>query len=312
MRSEAELKEMLGALSPAETQALRESITAEGVREPIVLWSRWTCPDCGEVVAPRNTGDEWVCANCGHVLTEQEYEDAEIGGVLVDGYNRFGLAVELDIDFPVRFVTFADREEAKAWIARNQLGRRNIGADKAAYCRGILYNESKQEHGGARASGQNVHLKTGETIAEQFGVNEKTVRRDGQFAEAVDALEEIAPGTRAKALNGEIPKQRVVEAGRAAKAGNAQAACAALSREEVDRRAAAAGKKAEEVVKEQINDNMPAPAIIHASRLLESCGGLRAAIEELLICVPAEAALAEITAAIKLLRDKSVALQRRS
>ena len=247
MRSEAELKEMLGALSPAETQALRESIAAEGVREPIVLWSRWTCPDCGEVVAPRDTGDEWVCENCGHRLAEQEYEDAEASGTIVDGYNRAGIAAESEISCPVRFVTFTDKEEAKSWIARNQLGRRNIGPYKASYCIGILYDETKPAQGGTGANqhreqtGQNVRsANTADAIAAEFGVNEKTIRRDGQFAEAVDALEEIAPGTRAKALNGEIPKSSIMEAGKSLKSGDADAAKRKLSaeeRQELNRRA---------------------------------------------------------------------------
>jgi ATP phosphoribosyltransferase regulatory subunit HisZ len=54
--------------------------------------------------------------------------------------------------------------------------------------RGRRYNRAKQTHGGEReASGQNAHmLRTAEQLAEQHGVDEKTIRRDGKFAEACE------------------------------------------------------------------------------------------------------------------------------
>jgi hypothetical protein len=68
--------------------------------------------------------------------------------------------------------------------------RRNKDAKELAYSRGQRYLREKKEHGGAReeASGQDVHLngKTGERIAEEEGVDEKTIRRDADFATLVD------------------------------------------------------------------------------------------------------------------------------
>ena len=65
------------------------------------------------------------------------------------------------------------------------------------YLRGKEYNEQKKEHGGDRksdgkSSGQIVHLKTGEEIAAKYGVDEKTIRRDGRFAESLDAVRKRA------------------------------------------------------------------------------------------------------------------------
>lgn len=304
MKADIEFREMLGRLSDTETQALRESIEAEGVREPLTLWSRWICPDCGEVAAPSYHAEvgDWDCGNCGHTLTDGEYDAAVDASVLVDGYNRYGIASALDIDVPLRFVLFDDRADAKSWIARNQLGRRNIGPEKAAYCRGILYNESKQPVGRPEKCGQNVHNigRTAETIAEQFGVTEKTVRRDGEFAEAVDVLDEIIPGTREKALSGEIPKSRVMDAGKAAKAGDAAGARVALTKEQINERAKEAGRKAEESLRaasEAMRQKKAAelalqPVNMRAAGLMEAAGGLTDAIPAVLKPVLAAVCLA--------------------
>jgi len=54
-------------------------------------------------------------------------------------------------------------------------------------------------------------LKTCEVLAEQHGVDEKTIRRDGKFAEAVEALD-----IEDEVVSGEMsaPKAAIVEAGR--------------------------------------------------------------------------------------------------
>lgn len=62
----------------------------------------------------------------------------------------------------------------------------------AAYLRGKRYLVEKRDNGGDRRSvGQNVPLKSDRTsasVAAHFGVDEKTVRRDAEFAKAVDEL----------------------------------------------------------------------------------------------------------------------------
>ena len=83
------------------------------------------------------------------------------------------------------------REAAMDWIDANQLGRRNLSPDAFQLLLGRRYNRTKKQ--GARTdltSGQNV-LKlqpdptTAEKLAEQYGVNEKTVKRAGKFADEV-------------------------------------------------------------------------------------------------------------------------------
>jgi hypothetical protein len=114
--------------------------------------------------------------------------------ILLDGHNRIGVCREHDIAFKVKYLEFADRPAAKAWIIRHQLGRRNLSPEGNAYLRGTRYLAEKQAHGGdrssAEASGKSCHLKTSEQLAEEFGVSERAVCNDGQFAAAVDAIAE--------------------------------------------------------------------------------------------------------------------------
>jgi protein gp37 len=52
-------------------------------------------------------------------------------------------------------------------------------------------------------------------MAAEFGVSEKTIRRDGQYAEAVDALKAVKPGIEAAIIAGNAPpKAAVIEAAR--------------------------------------------------------------------------------------------------
>ena len=87
-------------------------------------------------------------------------------------------------------IELPNKEAAKEWIITNQLGRRNLTPMEASYYRGKLYEARKLSHGGDRKSkGQNVLLKTtAEKIAEEYGVTDKTIKRDAQFSQAVDKV----------------------------------------------------------------------------------------------------------------------------
>ena len=55
-------------------------------------------------------------------------------GTIVDGHNRYEICCRHGVEFLVTDMEFADREEAKIWILRNQLGRRNL----LDYQRGVV------------------------------------------------------------------------------------------------------------------------------------------------------------------------------
>lgn len=59
------------------------------------------------------------------------------GNTLVDGHNRYAiLQKHPEIYFSTMPLRFANREEALAWICKNQLGRRNLSPNKSVTCWG--------------------------------------------------------------------------------------------------------------------------------------------------------------------------------
>lgn len=136
--------------------------------------------------------------------------------VLIDGHNRLRICEKHGMSYDVKPLAVDGRDGAHDWIINNQLGRRNITPDQASYLRGQRYLREKSQ--GARTdltSGQSDQKSgTAEKLAEEFNVGEKTIRRDAEFAAAVDSIAEVAgEEARAAILSGEIPlnKQDVVE-----------------------------------------------------------------------------------------------------
>jgi len=178
IKIDAEFSALIPPLSTEERQQLEENITEHGgARDPLVVW------------ASKGT------------LT------------LLDGHNRYAICTRLGLPFDIHELRFKARDEAEDWIDRNQLGRRNLDSRQMSLLRGRRYNRTKKTHGGQReASGQNVHLKTAEALAAEHGVDERTIRRDGEFAEAVETL-----GIEREIVTGEIeaPKHAIVAAAQA-------------------------------------------------------------------------------------------------
>jgi len=78
----------------------------------------------------------------------------------------------------------------RCWIITNQLGRRNLIPEQTKYYLGKKYNLEKRQdlgHGNQKSGGQNdlPKRKTADRLATQHKVSEKTIKRDGKYAEAV-------------------------------------------------------------------------------------------------------------------------------
>ena len=176
LRIDPEFESRIPPLTDDEFQQLEENILADGVIiSPIVVWE----------------------------------------GVVIDGHNRFRIVEKHPhISFTTCKRQFENRYEALAWICKNQLGRRNLTFQQKKYLIGKQYDSEKASHGGDRkseevkSSGQKAHLisdkKTAERIAEENGINEKTVRRAAQYSRAVDLADEVEPGIRKEILSGAI------------------------------------------------------------------------------------------------------------
>jgi len=137
-----ELQSLLDSLRENEYNELKKSIEAEGIRDPIVVWKE------------RNA--------------------------ILDGHNRYKIAGELGIDYETNEVSLKDIDEAKEWMIRNQLGRRNLTPAQFDYFIGQLYNQTHK-----------VGEATAEKIAEQYGIGERTVRRAAKAATGIDKIAEV-------------------------------------------------------------------------------------------------------------------------
>jgi hypothetical protein len=154
VKIDPELAGLIPPLSPGELAELHRSLAEEGCRDALIVWK-------GE-------------------------------NALLDGHNRLRWCRENKQPFPVVERELPDREAAKAHVIHEQLGRRNLSPGAESYLRGKRYLEVK--HQGARTDLTSGHSdpkkRVSEQLGEEFKVGEKTIRRDGKFAEAVDRVAE--------------------------------------------------------------------------------------------------------------------------
>lgn len=202
----AAFKELHRPLSKQERRILEEEIVAHGgARDPISVWRSF----------------------------------------VADGHNRYEICTEKNLPFTTVDLTerFGSQEEVEEWIIRNQLGKRNLTSEEFTYFVGKLYNAEKAEHGGDRKSekskGQNVPLiQASEQIAKETGVSEKTVKRAGKVAEAIDSMPkglresvlagEVKATDKAKLAFAQAEPAKQQEAARAVRTGQAESLDAAL------------------------------------------------------------------------------------
>lgn len=171
---DSEFANYIRPLSDEEFEKLKESIKLEGIRDPLVVWN----------------------------------------GFLIDGYHRYKIATELEIEFKTIEIDLPDKEAVKEWIIKNQLGRRNLTEQEASYYRGKLYESRKQhQYIHPKSEAQNVpRINTAEEIGREYGVSHMTVKRDAQFSQAVDKVaEEVGEEAKRAILSGQanIPKKDV-------------------------------------------------------------------------------------------------------
>ncbi len=172
-----EFKDLIPPLSAEEFKQLRENIVEDGeVREPIVTWN----------------------------------------GVILDGHNRWAIIQENpNIPFKTTEMIFFSRSEAKAWMIRNQLGRRNLPnyerARLALQLKPLLAEEAKKRQGeyhGNQHDGlsqksvevqeQRKPIDVQKELAKIAGVSHDTIHK-------VDVIEQKAPDeVKEKLRKGEV------------------------------------------------------------------------------------------------------------
>ena len=145
---------------------------------------------------------------------------------LVDGHNRYAiLQKHPEIYFSTMPLRFANREEALAWICKNQLGRRNLTPEQKKFLIGKQYSVEHRKPGG---NGNNQYTATTQKavqeelcqidtipptyaeasirkqIAERNNVSESYVVRSEKFMRGVEIMEQMLPGTKEKILSGQF------------------------------------------------------------------------------------------------------------
>ena len=138
---------------------------------------------------------------------------------LVDGHNRYAiLQKHPEICFSTMPLRFENREEALAWICKNQLGRRNLSPEQKRYLLGKQYESEKKaekifrgnqytlakKSGGSHGDTHHSGKKTCDRIAEENGISRASVLRASHYTRGIDIADNLSPGIKQKVFSGEV------------------------------------------------------------------------------------------------------------
>jgi ParB-like chromosome segregation protein Spo0J len=140
-------KTLIPPLSPDEYTQLEENLLENGIREPISVWK----------------------------------------GFIIDGHNRYELALKYGLEFEVVSYEFANEGDVTLWIIRNQLGRRNLDlltrVEFALLLKPVIAEKAKEKqkrkplNSVPLNSAEQNSVDTREIIAKEAGVSPDTVSK---------------------------------------------------------------------------------------------------------------------------------------
>jgi hypothetical protein len=175
---DVEFQNLIRPLSDKERAELRDSLASCGLLMPLVIWKH------------------------------------EGKNILVDGHNRLSLWKEFngfndEYELKTQELFFGNRDNAKEWIIKNQLGRRNLSPDDYKLLVGMLYNQRKKAAPNPDGKNQHSEVKgknctqptTAEQVAAETGVSPRTVKSAGKLAAKVEEIQQAEP---------ELPRQEVI------------------------------------------------------------------------------------------------------
>lgn len=185
------LKDLIRPLDNDEIAQLNANILANGCQDSLKIWQTTK-----KVINP------------DAVSNEEQF-------VLIDGHNRYKVCTENNIPFAISLMQFQSLDDVISWMIDLQLGRRNMSSTEIAYYRGLKYNQEKKIEKTENFSSAGTSLKTSQKLAQQYGINEKTIRRDAEFAKGVESL---SPELKREVLSGtvKIAKKDLEELGKLA------------------------------------------------------------------------------------------------
>ena len=172
-----EFESLIPPLSAEEFQQLEENCLRDGIRDALIVW-------------------------------EQDGND-----ILIDGHNRFRIVGKHPtMQFNIKRMQFADRDEAKLWIIRNQKGRRNLDKltkiDLRLKEEELVAKQAKARRGGDRKSeeykksiplnkGNDKHqTSTNARMAKEINMSEDTYRKGKAILESGNqqVIEDVKQG----------------------------------------------------------------------------------------------------------------------
>ena len=165
-----ELRDFISPLSKEESEGLEQDIIKDGISDPLIIWE--TTP---KVAGLKN-------------------EETKTVYVLVDGHNRYRISQKYNLDFRIILRNYKDIQEVKDSMLNKQLNRRNLTLEQISYYRGLKYNIVIKNHEGLPKT-----VNVAFNLAQEFKVNEKTIRRDAEFAKG---LNKLTPELRQDVLTG--------------------------------------------------------------------------------------------------------------
>lgn len=139
-----QFRSCIPTLSKEEFSQLERNVLTDGCRDPLVVWN----------------------------------------GTLLDGHNRYEICKEHGIEFQTVSIDLPDRDAAKAWMIRNQFGRRNISAYQRAklalLLKPLVAGEAKNRELAGKRLDPKVNCTEGQTrdiVGKEAGLSGTTIDR---------------------------------------------------------------------------------------------------------------------------------------
>ena len=160
-----EFAALIPPLTPEEFAGLETSILAEGCRDALIVW----------------------------------------GNIIVDGHNRYRICTKHGITYRTQQMVFTSRDEAKLWMLRNQLSRRNLNdfqrVEMVRKCEAAVKAQAKERQG-TRTDIQEIFPEceqSRDTLGAMAGVSGKTYEHATAILDK--APEEVVQATRKNELS---------------------------------------------------------------------------------------------------------------
>ena len=137
--------------------------------------------------------------------------------ILLDGHHRLRvLKAHPELSWYPKYVSLTDEEEAKEWIVKTALGKRNLTPNQWQELAGRFSKMRKRRVGNPNArsadgkfqSSEKSTNGTAEAIAKELGVSRTAVFEAENYVDGLDTAEAAVPGIADRVRSGELPAQK--------------------------------------------------------------------------------------------------------